>query len=335
MRYKALLELTELPDERSLAEVFRVSIEEIREHLRVSEGFEPPRTPLNLWARLNRLRKTALERSLSNEAVFGWVWTEPELRQESLPRGAIELELSDFTTHFHQTFWTRERQDQLIQFLREQPFFYGEALVSRLWSRYNEERFMGPESVVKHRYCLLVSLDPSTLPLGRVVYLEVEFKPSRDRFHLRTLRQGFVWREPALKSVLLEFGLIDPYVWADQEARYETLKNAYMFEARPSFLKHLVRVGVLNSDSVVQTLHQVGPLRCATQEELSQARLPGGPHSADLQCLRWVLEAPGLAVFADPQKVEHFPHLGFEGYREVRLTTSAQFQQRWDSLIPP
>lgn len=319
--------LTEFPDDASLAEVFQVSIEAIPQGLK-------DRGPLSAWKSLSTL-KTPLQGFISREAVFERIWAESLVPQESLTPGDIEFDSPPWETDFHRSFWSEKRKLELSSFLKTQPFFSGKAMIARVCSEYNEERFMGPDSVIKYRFQLIVSLDPSTCPLGRMVSLQVEYRPKLDAFVERRMLQGFIWREPTLKRAILERGLLEQSHLARHEERYQVLRNAYTLAGGASLAKHLVRSGALSTDQLVDILLETGPFIGASPEELSKAKSPTSRTSTDLRTLRWTLEDDKRIIVADPLILDQFFYmLGFEGYREVRLTNSSDFHRRWDALIP-
>lgn len=79
--------------------------------------------------------------------------------------------------------------DKLRRHFRANPYGRHSKISARLFSIYNEDRYMGPQSVVKYRFEVHLRVSPSDHVLSRLIRMEVEFRPKIDGFVCRGLRQ--------------------------------------------------------------------------------------------------------------------------------------------------
>lgn len=121
----------------------------------------------------------------------------------------MELELN-LVTRFHLQLVTVEWLRKLMLFLEQDPRLEGSAVVT---SDYNEDRFMGPESVVKYRFRIEFPDRPASSPLWSGYTAEVEYNPRRDDFKMRTVWWSVTWKgEPDMAAIPPLEGLPEPDV---------------------------------------------------------------------------------------------------------------------------
>jgi len=121
----------------------------------------------------------------------------------------MELDL-DLVTSFHLHLVTVEWLRKLMLFLEQDPRLEGRAVVT---SDYNEDRFMGPESVVKYRFRIEFPERSASSPLWSGYTAEVEYNPRRDDFKMRNVWWSVTWKgDPKPDEIAPLEGLPEPAV---------------------------------------------------------------------------------------------------------------------------
>lgn len=104
----------------------------------------------------------------------------------------MHLEL-DLVTSFHRELVTVAWLQKLTEFLSVYDRLKGRGLVR---SDYNQERFMGPQSVVKYRFKVeFADPAPDDSPLWSGQTAEVEYRPREGTFKLRNLWWSVHWMD--------------------------------------------------------------------------------------------------------------------------------------------
>lgn len=112
---------------------------------------------------------------------------------------------TELVTSFHIGLVTPRWLDTLADSLSERPELAGKAFVGTVVGLYDEERFMGPESVVKYKFGVNLSwaLDP-TSPIRVAYKYGVEYRPKTGEFKLGYRKAAYEWKEGADRSDLGE-----------------------------------------------------------------------------------------------------------------------------------
>ncbi len=121
----------------------------------------------------------------------------------------MELEL-DLVNSFHLGLVTVDWLGKLRDFLDRDDRLEGRAIVT---SDFNEDRFMGPESVVKYRFRVRFPERSDESALWTGYNAEVEYHPRRDDFKMRNVWWSATWKdEPNLAELPPLEGLPEPDV---------------------------------------------------------------------------------------------------------------------------
>ena len=112
------------------------------------------------------------------------------------------------TTSFHQQLVTSDFVEKVKACLAAHPALSGRGASGYLIPDYNEERYMGPQSVVKYRFNIAVVSKRPDSPVRWQLSFNIEYRPKHDSFRVRFFFISFEWRLETLKNQLVEAGAV-------------------------------------------------------------------------------------------------------------------------------
>jgi len=146
---------------------------------------------------------------------------------------SIEFEVG-LNHDFHLSLVTSDWLSQLGEYLFSLPPLNGKPFHCRLTSRFNEDRFMGPESVTKYRFETVLDWQlPESCPVDVSYDVELEYRPNDSSFKRLSFRNQYSWRtdEPGgltdLESTLVSHGVVVPMELPLEEIDEELVDSCY------------------------------------------------------------------------------------------------------------
>lgn len=312
----------EIPSPETLAKVFRAPLSEVKAKLELA-GESSNRA----WSQITRTFLSESTESFLTHAIrWNIQFRLPERQVESLNPDEVAFE-TDLVTDFHHRLVNSDFLEKLRRHFRANPYGRHSKISARLFSIYNEDRYMGPQSVVKYRFEVHLRVSPSDYVLSRLIRMEVEFRPKLDGFVCRGLRQGFVWNREALGQALVEESLMSAAAWKRQIEEFERLELAYEWAGIVSIVTHLLRENAVNENDLLQLVTGRCDLPLADDSRLVAAQRSSGFRREELTERGWLLETddPPTILVGKLGALEAIEHLYGE-YREVYLCEVDSFR---------
>lgn len=316
-----------------IARELRVNVSEVQDYLDVFGRCEPDQV-FSPWSLLELAMRVDEGRHAQWKSMrLGYGRPGVEFPEREVEPGSVALE-TRLTTSFHKGLVTDAWLDTLHGFLKEQPVLEGVRANGLLIPAYNEDRYMGPQSIVKYRFGLGLDISEPDSPLRCIVSFSIEYRPKTNRFKLFNYSTRYEWREAILKNLLLGRGLASEKLLKRAREDVRELLPLKKILGRDSLARLLVESGALAREDLVDLLIENSGIRRVSDDELEPATtLSHREDSVTYEAL-YLDREPELIVLWDPLSLEEFYFFSvYEGRGTAGLAKREALQRRLTALV--